>query len=120
MKTRAQFFTLIALVLASSAASAQFVKGNEAVRCCRMDKPPSKPHRYPLPDRRASRNHAPPTLAAIQNPGKWWRQPLVYANAQSPLLAQQAAGHPLMERKNFPVCGSLRKTLPGSGASTRA
>ncbi len=32
MKTHAQIFTLIALVLATSAASAQFVKGNEAVK----------------------------------------------------------------------------------------
>jgi hypothetical protein len=32
MKTHAHFFTLIALVLAASAASAQFVMGNEAVR----------------------------------------------------------------------------------------
>jgi hypothetical protein len=32
MKIRTQFFTLIALVLATSAASAQFVKGNEAVQ----------------------------------------------------------------------------------------
>jgi len=32
MKTHAQWFALIALALATSAASAQFVKGNEAVR----------------------------------------------------------------------------------------
>jgi hypothetical protein len=32
MKTRAQFLTLIVLVLANSAASAQFVEGNEAVQ----------------------------------------------------------------------------------------
>lgn len=32
MKTHARFFALIALALATSAASAQFVKGNEAVR----------------------------------------------------------------------------------------
>jgi hypothetical protein len=32
MKTHARFFVLIALALATSAASAQFVKGNEAVK----------------------------------------------------------------------------------------
>ncbi|HAX21052.1 MAG TPA: hypothetical protein DCY64_12315 [Hydrogenophaga sp.] len=32
MKTHARFFALIALALATSAASAQFVKGNEAVK----------------------------------------------------------------------------------------
>jgi len=69
MKTRAQFFTLIALVLANSAASAQFVKGNAAVQL--LSSGASKVETAPLPSTGPIRNTKPCAALAGCHAGPW-------------------------------------------------
>jgi hypothetical protein len=69
MKTHAQLFALIALALASSAASAQFVKGNDAVRA--LPGGGSQVETAPLPTTGPIRSTKPCAAVAGCHAGPW-------------------------------------------------
>lgn len=69
MKKLAQYFALIALALAASAVSAQFVKGNEAVRV--MTDGGNQVETAPLPTTGPIRTTKPCAAASGCHPGPW-------------------------------------------------
>ncbi len=69
MKTHAQFYTLIALVFATSAASAQFVKGNEAVKV--MPDGKVSVETPPIPTSGPASKSKPCAADAGCHPGPW-------------------------------------------------
>jgi hypothetical protein len=69
MKTHAQWFALLALALATSVASAQFVKGNEAVRA--LPAGGSQVETAPLPTTGPIRSTHPCAAMAGCHPGPW-------------------------------------------------
>lgn len=69
MKSNVQLLALIALVLVSSAASAQFVKGNEAVQV--LPSGGSKVETAPLPSTGPIRNAKPCAASAGCHAGPW-------------------------------------------------
>jgi hypothetical protein len=69
MKTHARFFALIALALATGAASAQFVRGNEAVRS--LPRGGSQVETAPLPTTGPIRNTKPCAAKAGCHAGPW-------------------------------------------------
>jgi hypothetical protein len=69
MKTQAQLFTLIALVLATSAASAQLVKGNEAVKV--MPDGQVSVETPPIPTSGPASKSKPCAADAGCHPGPW-------------------------------------------------
>jgi len=69
MKTQARFFALIALALATGAASAQFVKGNEAVRA--LPAGGSQVETAPLPTTGPIRSTNPCAAMAGCHAGPW-------------------------------------------------
>ena len=105
MKPHAQWFALIALALATSAASAQFVKGNEAVRV--MPDGSNQVEMPPLPTTGAHPHHQalPPRLAVMQGLAHGGDARRVWSSAPRSLPARAPAGHRPTARQSSRACG---------------
>ena len=106
MKAVRHLLALVAMALAAATVSAQFVKGNEAVKV--------------MPDG-TKKVETPPVPApgpASKSNGTWLKPRPVYANAQSRSRDPRPVVNRHMGRRSSRAFGSQRRARPGSGAST--